>query len=215
MNLKPHLTTCSVCSANLQIFLKDSDFISCESCGTTFKKRDYTLSKSDQFYYHPETMSPLAVGTEGKIEKKEFKITGRQIFKSDSFVCNLWQIVFDDYSTACISDIAGEYALVYNESISPYSFKNESFIAGKKQDLPELVNYFVDGLFLIKADYPEGELLKCIDVGNESIMIFLSKADDKMAMIFFGKSKDPVLYKGNIIAFEKFEFKLLRDVSNW
>lgn len=213
--MKPGMTTCSICSANLEIYLKGSDFISCASCGTSFKKKDYALEKSDMFYSQPETMSPLSIGTEGRVDGKDFIITGKHTFRFDSFVCNLWQIVFEDLNTAFISDCVGEYALVYNENISASHFRNQRFKAGNMVQLSEINRFYVDGLFLLRADYPEGELIKYIEADNESVFIFLSKTEDFVAIVFYARTKDPVLFKGQILDFKNFEFKLLRDVAGW
>jgi hypothetical protein len=68
--------TCPYCNTINATEARNNHYYNCSSCNQVYIKYESTLAKPEEIVTESETMSPIIIGSKGKIHGETFEVTG-------------------------------------------------------------------------------------------------------------------------------------------
>ncbi|MBF0493362.1 MAG: DUF4178 domain-containing protein [Deltaproteobacteria bacterium] len=204
---------CPSCGAEVIFQSSASIFSVCNFCKSMLVRRDKNLEDLGKMADLLPDISPLQISTEGKYQKVNFGIVGRQILGWENGRWNEWYIFFDDGRWGWLAEAQGFYMISFRETL-PVNFSNH-------QEFPVGRNFqFKDMAFAVEDRHEawilsaEGELpsLSPPDKKFESID-FKGPQSEFACLQFFDEG--PELYLGEYLEFDDLHFNNLRKLEGW
>jgi hypothetical protein len=202
---------CPNCGAQIVFRWSSSVQTVCEYCKSILIRTDVDLKKVGQVADIPPDSSPIQIATEGVYNHKSFVVIGRIIYEYDQGAWNEWHIVTNDGASGWLSDAQDEFAVSF--AATGRKIPSQPLRIGQQYTWDN-VAYTVSTI--TKAHYRgvEGEMPFQTWDKNDAVFIDLRTTTDRFATVDFS-DKDPVLYLGELIAFDDLHLKNLRKFEGW
>ncbi len=104
-------TRCPNCSGPIAFAWSQSVQTVCPHCRSVVVRHDLDVKALGQVASVPPDISPIQVGTRGRIDGRGFEVVGRIVYEYEDGGWNEWHIVFDGGDSGWLSDAQAEYAI--------------------------------------------------------------------------------------------------------
>lgn len=205
------------CSCGYSICIRKSVTVSmaCPSCRTLYCFGNNEFIKLSTLKPITEDVSPLKINTEGVLESKEFRISGRQQIIYNSSYRNLWSATYKSGEHFQIGESYGTYTIIKELSaqVSPTKFRNLKI--GKEIELAPRHFFYVNGMHEMKELAVEGDFPIPIILQLKCLSIELSNNKFEFVIINIFGDSDIRISSGHFLNFEDFSFKNTRNLNEW
>lgn len=189
----------------------------CGYCDSLVVRHDMDLESLGKIATLKEDLSPLQLGTRGKVEKRSFTLLGRTRQSWEDGYWNEWYLAFDDGKFGWLGEAQGLYAL--SEEVDA--------------DIPNLVSslqvgdrievkgsqFIVQDLREVTITAAEGELPFRPVIGDLTLSIDAIGEGGRFAGFSVENKKSESLSKqvflGTYLEFTDFEWSQLRELPGW
>lgn len=205
--------TCPYCNTINATEARNNHFYSCSSCSQVYIKYESPLAKPEEIVSESETMSPIMLGSKGKINGETFEVTGCVTLFQSRTTINLFSIKWNTGLFGCLLESDGDYHLITNINQKPGTeLKNTKL--GKEIEMANFGKaycYYID-----KPEYIAikgyGKLV--FEKFTNSIFCSYYSQDKKVAFCFFSKEHISLL-TGRIYDFKELNLSPTRSINDW
>lgn len=205
---------CPSCGGEIIFRSKTSVFAVCSYCRSNVVRHDVDLEAIGKQSELQEDMSPIQLGSRGKIHGKSFFVSGRIIAHWEDGRWNEWYVTFEDGSDGWIAEAQGDFSILSKpkkeEQIPPMSkikVGNKIKIGRKKFEIVDIKEMTCIG--------SEGELPFRGIEGRTSVSVDLTHHDGSFASIEFNSEDGATLYVGEYASLKKMKMENLRLFNGW
>jgi len=215
---------CPSCGAEVGFQSAVSVYAVCPYCESMLVRGDVDVTAIGKMAALPDDMSPLQVGTEGRLEALHFGIIGRLKVGWSDGMWNEWHILMDSGERGWIGEAQGFFSLSF-ENGTELQPDDRRFITGRLK----LGRHSLEPGFEISV---AGKPLRAVDIkdatclGSEGELPFQAPKGRKTVSIDFtgpGGSFATVevegeavrLYHGRYVEWDDFHFSNLRPLEGW
>lgn len=104
---------CPSCGAEVVFQSNVSVYAVCAYCSSMIVRRDVDVESIGTMAALPEDMSPLMIGTQGKVNNTQFRLVGRMKIGWRDGVWNEWHLVNDNGGRGWLAEAQGTYAICH------------------------------------------------------------------------------------------------------
>lgn len=104
-------TRCPNCSAPIAFAWSQSVQTVCPHCRSIVVRHDVDVKALGQAASVPPDISPIQIGTRGRIDGRAFEVVGRIVYEYEDGGWNEWHVVFGDGESGWLSDAQAQYAV--------------------------------------------------------------------------------------------------------
>lgn len=209
--------SCPSCGAKIVFKTLNSVSAVCGYCDSLVIRHDLDLESLGKIATLREDLSPLQLGTRGKIEKRTFTLLGRTRQSWEDGYWNEWYLSFDDGKFGWLGEAQGLYALseeiddeVPNQ-VRSLQVGDQIEVKGSRftvQDLREVAITAAEGELPFRPAI--GDLTLSIDAIGEDgrfvgFSVDIKKTDSSSKQVFLGR----------YLEFTDFEWSQLRELPGW
>lgn len=202
---------CPGCGAPVEFRSAQSTHAVCGYCQSTVVRNGDTLSRIGKMAELFDDHSPLQLMASGRWQDKGFTLVGRLQYRSGSGTWTEWNALFDDGTSAFLSEDNGSYVF--------------SVPAALQREMPQAAQFRLGGTtaiggkpFTVSSNEQvalisaQGELPKLPPLGQPFASVELRSADGEVLSIDYGASP-PALSRGKAVLLEELKLAGLRDES--
>ncbi len=199
---------CPNCGAPVHFRWSGAVQTTCDYCHSILVRRDLNLEKVGEVADLPRDASPIQIGTEGVYRDKAFQVVGRILYEYEGGGWNEWHIVFQDGSSAWLSDAQLEFDISFLTP-APEPLPSAGEIARARQFLWNGARYEVTSVTRAHYRGVSGELPFEYWDKHDVLFADLRTADARFATIDYSE-QTPLLFLGEAVAFGDLKLKNLR-----
>ena len=182
----------------------------CEFCKTTILKDAESIHNLGKMSEVLEDFSPLQIGTSGTFGGKAFALIGRiQLRYSEGF-WNEWYALFDDGSTAWLSDGSGQFTVTFPQSANGPLPLFDKLIPGNLLHMGG-ASFATSDVRSAQCTGGQGELPFKVGAGYQARVADF-RADDRFLTLDYSEPTTRV-YLGQAVELVALKPQLLRDVE--
>ena len=201
--------SCPTCGAPVAFQAEFSTHAVCGSCDSLVVRKDAQVELIGKVAELQPDGSPLQVGTHGSYDGKAFHIVGRiQLAYKDGF-WNEWHLVYSDGQSGWLGEAMGEYFVNFEVDGGGALPSQGQLALGDKLALGS-EQFVVTGSVTNSLSSYEGELPFIVNTSDPFLAMDLRSASGKAATIDYSDGA-PVLYLGEYVSFDTFNFSGLRE----
>src|SRR5258705_11971481 len=123
---------CPNCGAPVEFAWASSIQAVCVYCKSILVRTDVDVKKVGEVGDLPNDASPIQIGTEGMYKNLGFVVAGRILYEYENGGWNEWHIVFNDGTSAWLSDAQVEYDVSFLTPPPGTLPQNGSLVCGNK-----------------------------------------------------------------------------------
>lgn len=206
---------CPVCTKQIDYKTSVSSILICLGCVCSYQKLDGTAQFLQQEKAVLEDMSPLRLGTMGHFEGKPFEVIGRIQYSFEKFYRNLWAVLFTERAYGWLAEAYGDYMMLQRKEFLLNASVVAKLKAGRTLELPDNKSYEVERVDINETIYMEGELPEHSKENIRFTSVELSTDNHQKALIHLLAHYKTTVYTGQLVPFERFSFKHLRELRDW
>jgi len=216
---------CPSCGAKVEFKSATSVYAVCPFCESMLVRGDIDVKSIGKMAALPDDMSPLQVGSEGKIDGLHFGVIGRLKVGWRDGMWNEWHILSDDGSRGWIGEAQGFFSVSFERE--DLSAQDRDFILGRiatpgsSAGLSAGFQITVEGKSLRAVDIKEatclgseGELPFRAPKGRRTVAIDFTGGEGDFATV---EVEDATLrlYAGRYVEWDELGFTNLRPLEGW
>jgi hypothetical protein len=190
----PRQFSCPSCGGPLQIESAFTTILVCIYCGASLYIRDSGIDVTGQTAKLAEYPSRFAIGANGQVKGRGFRVLGRVRYKNMDGFWDEWFLQFDDQQVGWLTEDEGDLTLVFKSKLTfpvqPYEqtrvgsfmpFGSDRLFVSEKGDA-QLVG--AEGE--ITSNAPLGRAIRYVDgnVANKAIRLIM---DDNGIVLYTGE----------------------------
>lgn len=202
--------SCPNCGAEVVFRSAASVMAVCEYCQSTLLKDAESVRNIGKVAEVLEDYSPIQINTAGSFQGRTFTVIGRIQLRYDAGFWNEWHILFDDGSSAWLSDASGQYVITLPQPAPQ----------GRGPTFAEIkpgYRYAFGGADFMASDIRtarciawEGELPFQVGRGWEA-KVADCRAGHRFLTLDYSDGDIPQLFLGQAVALDALHCQLLRD----
>ncbi|MEQ1948036.1 MAG: DUF4178 domain-containing protein [Bryobacteraceae bacterium] len=203
---------CPSCGARVEFMWSSSVQTTCEYCHSILVRRDVDLTLVGKVSDLPPDVSPIQIGTEGRIKNQNFTVAGRIIYEYDGGAWNEWHLILSDGNSAWLSDAQAQYAVTVERAITPLPDQAEVY-PGKRYKWDSVI---YEATAITHANYRgvQGELPFEYWDKERATFVDLRAPSGGFATLDYS-DEVPKLYVGDILDFDLLQMTNLRTFEGW
>src|SRR4051794_38499217 len=188
-------TNCPSCGAPIEFALGSSIVVICEFCGSAVARTDRDVRNLGKVADLVDTRSPLAIGVEGRFERRPFVLTGRaQIAHPAGGVWDEWYATFGDGTTGWLAESQGRFHMTFRAAGDVPALS--SLRPGGTVPIPVAPgSYVVVEVNSARPISAQGEIPYALEPGREFFFADLSALGGAYATIDYSETP-PLLFAG-------------------
>ncbi len=202
---------CPHCKAPIIKELRADHFYSCSDCKKTFVFSTDTSSK-DTFVPYNETLSPIVIGSVGKIKSESFEVTGCITLYQNDTVINLHTILWNYGLYSYIIEWDGKFSLISEINENPPAHLRNAKL-GKSLDLERYGSIYCYASSKTESVSLSGEGKLFLKKQNNTLFSGFYHTQKKAVFAAFSRTESALFY-GDFFELEDFHFSNTRLFNN-
>jgi hypothetical protein len=205
--------TCQYCSSINATEVRNNHYYNCSFCNHVYINYENTLAKPEEIISESETMSPIIIGSKGKINGETFEVTGCVTLFQKRTTINLFSIKWNTGLFGCLLEFDGEYNVITSINENPSKeLKNTKL--GKEIEIigfGKAYCYCIDkpAYIAIKGN---GKLV--FEKYSNSFLCSYYSQNKKVAFCFFNREHTSLL-TGTQYNFNELNLSPTRAINDW
>jgi hypothetical protein len=211
MSLEPHI--CPHCKHMHVMAIVRDRYYTCIACNKVFIEYDAKPATPEDIIEAAETMSPILIGSKGKVNSEVYTITGCVTLLQNRTTVNLYSVLWINGKEGFLIECDGEYSLITVIDENPGRNLKETK-AGKEIDINDIGSaycYSIDRTVYISL---KGEGKLAFDKFTNSIFCSYYSKNKNAAFCFFAKDK-MLLLLGKFYTFNELNLSPTRLINDW
>ncbi len=199
---------CPSCGAPVEFRSAASAYAVCGYCHSTLVRKGEELANLGRMADLMDDPTLLQIGSEGKVGSQHFAVIGRIQLKHESGLWNEWHVLFDDGTSAWLSEAGGEFVISRLIQVPEAIPAFETLTPDMRLDLaghPFVVSDLESALCIAG----EGELPFKVDSGYAVNSADL-RSGDKFATLDYSETP-PLVFVGKPMPFAQLHLANLRE----
>ena len=184
----------------------------CPFCRSVVARRDMTLEANGKVAELLSDMSPFQVVTVVSYKSKGFILAGRVKVVYSKGTWSEWYALFDDGTEGWLAEAQGNYMMTFRREDMAVALPQHLSVT-EKVDLDGKL-YFIEDAREVTYFASEGELPFAFVPKEKAVSVDLRDAQNQFASIAIQKG-GKVVYLGEYVPFEEFQFQNLRTLDGW
>ena len=192
----------------------------CDYCHSSVLRTGGNLQAMGKVADVPDDVSPLQLGTTGRVGAHGFELIGRVRWRYADGAWNEWLAYFDDGSTRWLGESMGRYMLLHPVDLAQVQSPVVDLMRGGRDVPPgieatiENVQYWASDVKTVSCVASEGEL-PFNSLGLTAQSIDLMSADEHCASIQKAEGEEVEAYAGQYVTLADIAAKNLRSFEGW
>ena len=210
------LARCPSCGAPVEFKSAASILAVCDFCRSTLIRQGEGLADLGRMAALIEDRSPLQRGAGGIWQGRRFTVVGRIQLKYEQGLWSEWYLLFDDGTTAWLSEAGGETVISQQTAVKSALPRFTALRAGQRISLGS-ITYTVSNILVAECVAGEGELPFKVGAGYPAPVVDMRDDSGHFATFDYSDSdedgNDPLLFIGEVVAFASLGWSNLREAT--
>ncbi len=211
---------CPNCGAPIEFKSIELPVKVCDHCHSSVLRTGGNLQAMGKVADVPDDVSPLQLGTVGRVGARSFELIGRVRWRYADGAWNEWLAYFGDGSTGWLGESMGRYMLL--RQVDPAHVQSP-VLDLMRSDRPvplgseaviENVGYWASVVNTVSCVASEGEL-PFNSLGLSAVSVDLMSADEHCASIQKAAGEDVEVYAGVYVTLAEIGARNLRTFEGW
>ncbi len=205
--------TCPHCNAVNATEARNNHYYNCSSCNQVYIKYETPIAKPEKIVTESETLSPILIGSKGKVNDESFEVTGCVTLFQSRTTINLFSIKWNTGLFGCLLECDGDYNIITTINQKPNkTLKNTT--VGKEIEISDF-----GPAYCYCSDRPEYIAIKgygklVIEKYTNTILCSYYSQNKKVAFCFFTKEHTSLL-TGKLYDFTELNLSPTRSINDW